>query len=73
LLSGTNATGTQHLADVPAPHRTLGEIAQQILGEQDADDLVAVVANHREARVARLDHGRQQLLRAGIALQHHHL
>jgi hypothetical protein len=29
----------------------LGVIAQQVLGEQDADDVVAVLLEHRKARV----------------------
>ena len=45
-----------------------GEVAQQILREQDADDLVAILADHREARVARLDHDRQDVLGRIVAI-----
>ena len=51
----------------------LDEIAQQVLGEQDADDLVAVFADHRKARVTRLDHDRQDLLRRIVAIDDDHL
>ena len=44
------------------------EIAQQILREQDADDLVAVLADHRKARVSRLDHDRQDFLGRIVAI-----
>ena len=46
----------------------LGEVPQQILGEQDADDLVAILADDREARVAGFDHDGQDLLGRIVAL-----
>ena len=53
--------------------RVLGEIPQQVLREQDADDLVAILADDREARMARLDHDRQDLVRRVVALHDDHL
>ncbi len=51
----------------------LTEIPQQVLGQQDADHLVFVAMDHREARVSALDHHRQIGLRRAIALDHLHL
>lgn len=41
--------------------RRLEHVAQQVLGEQDADDVVAVVFVDRKARVRGLDDGGEQL------------
>ena len=50
----------QHLAHV---ERLLaGVVAQQVLGEQHADHVVAVLADHREARVRRADHLGNEIL-----------
>ncbi|MNR01651.1 hypothetical protein D3C85_1174650 [compost metagenome] len=56
------------------------EVAQQVLAQQDALHVVLVLADHREARMAGLDHVRQQLFhRFGqadhvhLAALHHHL
>ena len=38
------------------------EVLQHVLREHDADDLVAIVADHGEARVVRLDDDLEQLL-----------
>ena len=46
---------------------------QQILGEQDAEDLVAILADHRKARMARLDHQRHQGVGRLITLDEDHL
>ena len=46
---------------------------QQILGEQDAEDLIAVLADDRKARVPRLHHQLDQLVRRLVALDEHHL
>ena len=58
----------QALLDVEVLLAAFGEIAQQVLGEQDADDLVAILADHRKARVTRLDHDRQDFLRRIVAI-----
>jgi len=63
----------QHLAHVEGPATLLAEITQQVLGQQDADHLVAVLADDREARVSRLDDHRQQLLGWVVTLEHDHL
>ena len=60
----------QHLAHVEL---LLGVEAQQVLGEQDADHVVAVVLVDREARVRLLDHERDELLRALGHVDHVHL
>ena len=52
----------QHLAHVE--FLFAGVVAQQILGEQDADDVVLVLADDREARVAGLDDERDEHCRA---------
>ena len=51
----------------------LGEVPQQILGQQDADDLVAILADDREPRVAGFDHDGEDLLGRVFALDHDHL
>ena len=43
--------------------RRLQDQRQQILGEQDADDFVRVVAEHREAAVGAVDDGGQKVAR----------
>ena len=53
---------TQHVAHVEL--LLAGVIAQQVLGEQDADHVVLAFADHREARVRGLDHERDELRRA---------
>jgi hypothetical protein len=45
----------QQFADAARPV-VLDHAAQQVLGQQDAEDLVLVLAMHREARVAGFDH-----------------
>ena len=47
--------------------------AQQVLGQQDAEDLVAVLAVHREAGVAGLDHQVHQVKELRVDGQGHHL
>ena len=47
---------TQQFAHVLRRAVVGDDAAQQVLGQQDAEDLVAVLAVHREARVAGLDH-----------------
>ena len=49
------------------------EVVEQVLREQDPLHLVAVVADHRKARVPRFDHRAHELLRRLVALDHHHL
>ena len=55
-----------------APSSVRGQ-AQQVLGEQDADDLLAVLVHHREARMAALDHGLEQHVGVVVAIEHRHL
>ena len=47
--------------------------AQQVLGQQDAEDLVLVLAMHREARVAGFDHQLHQVEELGVGRQRDHL
>jgi len=47
--------------------------AQQILREQDAENLIAILTDHRETGVTRLDHQRHELIGRRIALDEHHL
>ena len=66
LDSGTNTGGRMNsLMSNGAPSACRGE-AQQVLGEQDADDLLAVLVHHREARMAAVDHGLEQ----HVAIRH---
>jgi hypothetical protein len=48
-------------------------VLQHVFGEHDADDLVAIVADHREARMIGLDDELQQLLGRLVLRQHHHV
>src|SRR5579872_2285976 len=52
--------GTQSLAHVEFIARV---IAQQVLGQQNADDVVLVLADHGKTRVAGFDHERNEFLR----------
>jgi hypothetical protein len=47
--------------------------AQQVLGEQDADHLFAILVHHRKARVPAVDDRPQQHVGFVIAVQHRHL
>ena len=47
--------------------------AQQVLGQQDAEDLVLVLAVHRETRMAGFDHALHQFQQRGLGGQGHHL
>ena len=47
--------------------------AQQILGEQDAENLIAVLADDRKAGMTRLDHELDQFIGRLVALDEHHL
>ena len=46
---------------------------QQVLREQDAENLIAILADDREARVAGLHREFDQLVRRRVALDEHHL
>jgi|GEM_PF-5341134 len=50
-----------------------GDGAQQILGEQDADHLVAVLADDGVTRVAGVKHLAQEGVERRVLLQHGHL
>jgi hypothetical protein len=73
LALGDEHGRAQALADVELRALLEREVAQQVLRQQDARDLVAILAHHREARVPGLDHHRQDLLRRVVAAHHHHL
>ena len=47
--------------------------AQQILGEQDAENLIAVLADDRKAGMTRLDHELDQFIGRLVALDENHL
>src|SRR5215831_10106280 len=61
------------LADVEALARLRGREAQQVLGEQDADDVVAIPVHDRKTRVSGLHHHRQDAGRRLVAAHEHHL
>ncbi len=46
---------------------------QQVLGEQDSQNLIAILADHGKARMPGLDHQLDQFLRRLVALDEHHL
>ena len=46
---------------------------QEVLREQDACDRVAIVADHRKARVTRLDHHRHDVIERRVAFDDRHL
>ena len=60
--------------DVDLPHVTVGlvERAQQILGVQDADDVLGLFAPQRDARVFGLEHGIDDCLRRIVGIDCHH-
>jgi hypothetical protein len=77
LLSGTKTRRPQQRAQVQ-----LGRALQleQVLGHQDADDVVALALVDRKARVAGVDHHRQQFVVGRVDVQqvharrgHHHV
>jgi hypothetical protein len=70
LALGNEDRRSQHVAHAEAAAVTERE---QVLGQQDADHLVAAVADHREARVPRLEGDADQFLRRIIAADHDHL
>jgi len=61
---------TQHVAHIEG---FLGVIAQQILGQQDADHLVAPAFDGRETRVLGVEHGRQPFFNRLADVDHVHL
>ena len=65
--------GTHRVRQVEALASVAGKVGEQVLGEQDAHHLVAVVADHREPRVPRFDDRTHELLRQLVVLDHHHL
>ena len=73
LDSGTNTAGRMYSRMSKRSRAWRWSRAQQVLGEQDADDVVAVLVHHREARVARLDHHRQDARGRIVAPHEHHL
>jgi hypothetical protein len=74
LALGNEHGGTQAALDVERlAARVFDEMLQHVLRENDADDLVAVVADHRKARVVRLDDRLEQLVGRVVLAEHHHL
>ncbi len=63
--------GPQHVAHVEL--FLSGVVAQQVLREQDADDVVAILVDDGEARVRRGDHVRDELVRGLADVDHVHL
>src|SRR6185312_10892563 len=61
------------LTDVETLARLARIQTQQVLGEENADNVVAVLVHHRKARVARLDHHRQEFRERIVAADKHHL
>ena len=49
----------------------IGVVVEQLLGQQDADHIVLVLANDRKARVPRLEHERDEA--HGLVLDRHHV
>ncbi len=69
--------GDQHRRAQQFAHRARTVVgdhaAQQVLGQQDAEDVVLVLAMHREARMAGFDHLLHQVEKARFGRQRHHL
>ena len=63
----------QHLADVEFTAHRVSADTQQVLGEQDSDDRIAILAYHREARMTGLEDHRQYLVHGVRAVQDRHL
>ena len=63
--------GPKHLAHVELLFA--GVVPQQILGEQYADHVVAVLADHRKTRVGRTDHLRHELVDLFVDVDDIHL
>ncbi len=70
LRLGDEHRRPQHLAHVEL---LSGEVAQQVLGEKNADDVVLALADDREARVTGLDDLGQELLGFLVDVHHVHL
>ena len=65
--------GTHVLADIEPLAHLRDVQAQQILREQDANDVVAVIVHHGKARVPGLDDHREQTRGRLVAVHEHHL
>ena len=63
--------GPQHVAH--AELLLAGVEAQQVFGQQDADDMIAVAFKHRKARVVGLDDQRHEFVRCLGDIDHVHL
>ena len=63
----------QILAHVECGRHAAGEQPQQIFREQDASDVVTITVQHREARMPRFDHRRQDARDRIFAPQANHL
>jgi hypothetical protein len=71
LLSGITIAGRMNLRR--SNRSASPEVTQDVLGQEHAHHLVAVLADDGVSGVAALDDCPQGLLLGGIALQHHHL
>ena len=72
LLSGTNTTGRMYSRISNCSPPSVCNRSKS-LASRDAENLIAILADDRKARVAGLDHQLDQLLRRLIALDEHHL
>jgi hypothetical protein len=73
LLSGMNVGRAQQLRDVDAARAVREQLRQHVLGHHDAEHVVAALADHRVARVPRIDHATHDLVRSIVCVQAHHL
>ena len=73
--SGTNTGGRMNslMSKLRRRRCSRQSAAQQVLGQQDADDLLAILVHHRKARVTALDHGLEQHLGFVVAIEEGHL
>ncbi len=69
--SGTNTAGRSVSLEVEA--LGIPVVEEELLREQDADDVVLVLADHRKARVLGLEHERQELGRIVVDRHDVHL
>ena len=59
--------------DIEIREAPRSHVAQHVFGEQDADDIVAIVVYNGKPRMPRFDDHRQQLLRRIVTAHRHHL
>ena len=71
LLSGMNTAGRRHSRMSNSPVAVLGEEAQQVLREQDADDFVAVLVRPPESASGRTRSRSGRIFSGGSSRLHH--